>query len=595
MYYIKKITMTGPGVESSSVELEKGINILWGASNTGKSYIAECIDYMMGSTESRLDDSKGYDTVRMELVVDDRPLTMIRKLHENNITVYSDVSGIESGDYTVATNGNNRISRIWLRLMGIQDIHRINKSAHFQREELSNRAFDHAFVILDGEIYSKKSILLPSQHTRDSVAKSSLLFLMTGNDHDDGLDYEKPEIHKAKKAAVLEFADTQIRELQEKESALKMETPEMTPSQMREKITTLLAEIDHTESEISNIIQQNKSIGDEVYRLDKKIAEKEVLQNRYKVLQSQYRSDLKRLTFMVEGEIIKGDLLSAAPKACPFCGNELTPDKDDSCIEAARVEIEKLEPKMTDLKSVQKSLNMEIEFLKQKRSELREEMDELENQVQMELQPKADKLRTAFSQYAIALANQSSLDAIGNAQKTIRDNLVKYQSKAEPPKLSINDQFDEEFRLRFHKILDNLLVECKYDGYRDVVFDYKSFDVIINGTRKMSQGQGYRAFINVIVSMAVQEYLREYGTYHPNVFVMDSPILSLKEDVDESELASESMKSSLFKYFIQNPCAEQIIIIENKIPDIDYTGVKMRKFSKGDGFWKTDPTTYDTK
>ena len=76
--------MTGPGVESSSVELEKGINILWGASNTGKSYIAECIDYMMGSTESRLDDSKGYDTVRMELVVDDRPLTMIRKLHENN-------------------------------------------------------------------------------------------------------------------------------------------------------------------------------------------------------------------------------------------------------------------------------------------------------------------------------------------------------------------------------------------------------------------------------------------------------------------------------------------------------------------------------
>ncbi|MBR5944009.1 MAG: hypothetical protein IKZ94_03570 [Lachnospiraceae bacterium] len=73
---------------------------------------------------------------------------------------------------------------------------------------------------------------------------------------------------------------------------------------------------------------------------------------------------------------------------------------------------------------------------------------------------------------------------------------------------------------------------------------------------------------------------------------MDSPILSLKEDVDASELASDSMKSSLFKYFINHPFAEKIIIIENEVPKLDYSGVKMRKFSKGNGFWKTDPTTY---
>lgn len=92
--------------------------------------------------------------------------------------------------------------------------------------------------------------------------------------------------------------------------------------------------------------------------------------------------------------------------------------------------------------------------------------------------------------------------------------------------------------------------------------------------------------------MAMQEYLREYGVYRPNIFVMDSPILSLKEDVDASELASDSMKSSLFKYFISHPCAEQIIIIENEVPNLDYAGVNMRRFSKGNGFWKTDPTTY---
>ena len=77
----------------------------------------------------------------------------------------------------------------------------------------------------------------------------------------------------------------------------------------------------------------------------------------------------------------------------------------------------------------------------------------------------------------------------------------------------------------------------------------------------------------------MQEYLKKYGVYRPNIFVMDSPILSLKEDVDASEQAPDSMKASLFKYFINNPCAEQIIIIENEIPKIDYTGVNKRQFT----------------
>ena len=89
--------------------------------------------------------------------------------------------------------------------------------------------------------------------------------------------------------------------------------------------------------------------------------------------------------------------------------------------------------------------------------------------------------------------------------------------------------------------------------------------------------------------MAVQEYLAQYGEYRPKIFVMDSPVLSLKEDVDDSELASESMKSSLFKYIINHPCAEQIIIIENELPPVDYSTVHMEKYTKGHGFWKTNP------
>ena len=590
MYFVKKITMSGPKVELSSVDLDKGVNVFYGTSNTGKSYIAEAIDYMMGSEECRIDANKGYDTIRLEVDVDGKQLILTRMLNSTKMNVISYVDYIESGEYTIS--GNNRICHIWLKLMGISGTHRINKSAHFQREELSNRAFDQIFVIKENNIYSLESILLPSQVIRHSVAKSALLFLMTGEDFDDGVDYEKPDVQKAKRKAVIEFADSQLLELQNQENELKSKEIEASPEELEKKISELLSEIDYTNSEINGILLKSKEIGCQIFELEDTIAQKQMLQNRYNALQSMYRSDLKRLTFMVEGEIRKKDFVSKETRKCPFCDNDLPEEKTPSCIDAATLEIEKLKPKMADLKSVQKSLKNEINYIEEERDELKSVMADLEKQVQQELQPKVDELRKSMADYAIALANHSSLAVLESAQNKIRDNLTEFKSKSETPKFTINEYFDDTFMERFHKIIDNLLLACKYDGFRESYFDLKTFDVVINNTQKKSQGQGYRAFINVILSMAIQEYLKKYGVYRPNIFVMDSPILSLKEDVDASEQASDSMKASLFKYFINNPCAEQIIIIENEIPKIDYTGVNKRQFTTKEGFWKSDPNTY---
>ena len=77
----------------------------------------------------------------------------------------------------------------------------------------NNRAFDHAFVIREKNIYSHESILMPGQYSRFPVAKAALLFLMTGNDYDDGVEYEKPEIYEEQKQQLEEIP----RKLWEKE------------------------------------------------------------------------------------------------------------------------------------------------------------------------------------------------------------------------------------------------------------------------------------------------------------------------------------------------------------------------------------------
>ncbi len=114
-----------------------------------------------------------------------------------------------------------------------------------------------------------------------------------------------------------------------------------------------------------------------------------------------------------------------------------------------------------------------------------------------------------------------------------------------------------------------------------------AFDVVVNDSKKSSFGQGYRAYLNVIVSMAMQIYLKEYGKYHPGIFAVDSPILTLKEHVDKQ--ATTGMRVALFEYMIKQPCADQIIIVENELPELDYDGVNKIEFTKSDdgryGFW----------
>lgn len=60
--------------------------------------------------------------------------------------------------------------------------------------------------------------------------------------------------------------------------------------------------------------------------------------------------------------------------------------------------------------------------------------------------------------------------------------------------------------------------------------------------------------------------------------IIDSPILSLKEK--GSEKASDRMKASLFQYMLNHLENGQTIIIENEIPDFDYSKTNVIRFTK---------------
>lgn len=49
-FILKKLTVSGGGHEDSILNFSNGLNLIIGPSNTGKSLIMDCIDYVFGFT-----------------------------------------------------------------------------------------------------------------------------------------------------------------------------------------------------------------------------------------------------------------------------------------------------------------------------------------------------------------------------------------------------------------------------------------------------------------------------------------------------------------------------------------------------------------
>lgn len=115
-FYVKDITVSGSktNVTTSKIEFEDGVNIVHGPSNTGKSYILGCINFMFGGSDIPFSKAAtNYDVVAITFKsIEGKTISCKRMIVEgkgkkkevgsNTVEVtYSDVSEFPTGDYYV--------------------------------------------------------------------------------------------------------------------------------------------------------------------------------------------------------------------------------------------------------------------------------------------------------------------------------------------------------------------------------------------------------------------------------------------------------------------------------------------------------------
>ena len=63
-FYIEKITVSGPNRQDSIVEFTPGLTIISGPSNTGKTCIVKCINFIFGDDREPFSNDTGYNSIK---------------------------------------------------------------------------------------------------------------------------------------------------------------------------------------------------------------------------------------------------------------------------------------------------------------------------------------------------------------------------------------------------------------------------------------------------------------------------------------------------------------------------------------------------
>lgn len=595
-FYIKEINASGPKVKYSTIKLKDGLNIIYGPSNTGKTYVIKCINFMFGSSNSEIPfttEDTGYDTVNMIMESDDGySISMTRKIVGGTdgetgsgiVEVISNFPDVNSNSYTVSTY---EYSDMLLKLIGIDSRHQIIGKQNYDTQNFTIRSIFHFFYIDEENIFKSGSAFDTPKHSKITSSLTGLYFLLTGDDLKDRVPAESAderEKKKVRKEGVVQYLYHKIDDLTERKNKMEENLANQSIVDITSKVEDFVQEIEDIEKRIVAATDESRDLIDRIYKVSSKLEEARFLKERYELLHTQYDSDIKRLKFISDGNKriqAYGRLL-----VCPFCEGEIKEkEQQEEYTESAVAEISRIQFQLEDLQVVENGIDAKISTMEEELESLNARNESITNLISNELRPRADELREAVEEYKLALKLEQEHNALSGMLAEMKADAFEEQMEDDESELKINPRtlFEDVWK-DLSDSFEKMVHACGYPNAPAARISIDSVDAVVGNKKKRNQGKGYRSFLNSIMLFNLMKYLEKNAKYAPRLLILDSPILSLKEKkfkLSTKDVIPGGMREHLFQYFVWNCGENQVIIAENEIPEtVKYESANLIEFSK---------------
>lgn len=580
---LTKLVLAGENKQDAIINFKDGLNVIAGASDTGKSFAFECIDYALGSSSKlkEVPEVDGYQSVFLEIEDIGRRVifTIERGIPEeikNKMTIYysnyQDKDRAKNEKMSSKHSTKTSLSKKLLNYCGCT--YKNVKKSEKEVQSFTFRSFNPLIMISELRITATYSPIYRVGSRGSTFATSEKSVFKTVI---SGADYEKKE-----KKENIEIAKAKLKG--------KIEQLKQIIDEIRLENNELINGVEDIKSEKSTeIIELNKFIKektDEIkkYELEYKNTQAEIEfentelkrllnnNNKFKLLKKNYLSDLDRLEFINDAFDLTQQLVEVE---CPICHspmkiNEI--EKSDDYYEALVAEKLKIEVQLTELDKTIKDLSDEIMNKEENISKLENHKDEIKDILNNKLGPivaeKVEQVQNLLEiqeKINLITRNKKRMDKyyteINEWQEKIDSTVQNKGNKKE----NLPDEYTNELCME----IKQLLKKCDFIGEEDdIKYNSATNDVKIGDKEKASFGKGARAIINSTFLIGLMNYCYKKNLCHPGFVILDSPLTTYKEK-DKKDGGDENITKGTKEKFYEMLAEQkngQIIIFDNEEP-----------------------------
>lgn len=599
---LRGLSMLGPLQPTAYLEFETRLNVIAGASETGKSFIVELINFLLGSGRPLRDirAREGYDEGRLSFQTDTaEDFTLRRAAVGGHLGLLNrlQIEGqwpaqAETLRQDGPTLAHESVSRFLLSKIGLQD-KLLQKDRFNETKNLSFRDLAKITIVNESEIIREGSPILSGELVWATSELSLFKLLLTGVDASAMRVAAMQAERERTRAAATRDNELKAQVYQDLISDLETEIGDQNaePYRIQERRQEIEGELaiiqegfDSLKTDLSEKTAERKQLSDKLSNIINRRDEIDGLLGRFSLLDHHYEIDLERLAHIENSGSL---FLQLDQQTCPLCGSapehqrhaQGSDSHTEAVVLAAGSEKEKV-------RLLREELHSTIADLKDERSEI----DETATNISSALDTLKGQIDEAFAPFKLAKNSFESLiqqrnDLLNLEERMARlDVLIARRNELE--EVNENDRgalvqnrdqgaavvdLGVGVRDAFAGKVRDILQAWNFPDSDRVYFDGGSNDLVIGGQARGSRGKGLRAITHAAVTIGLMEFCHERNLAHPGFVVLDSPLLAYyKPEGDEDEqLAGSDLKERFYSYLSDNWNHGQVIVVENEHPPAD--------------------------
>lgn len=459
--------------------------------------------------------------------------------------------------------------------MSLNDKVLLKGEVNLTHQSLSLRTLEKIFIIDETRIIADYSPLGTGQNTEKTLEKALLKLLLTGDDDSKVFDIKK----NFEENSILEKKIVNLNHLIDKEYFFSAEK-EKEIEKANLKLDRLNKVYIKSNEELNESILLNKStltarnnVFKHIDKLQNELNEKNVLLQRFELLEYKYASDKERLEGLNEAT----EYIDFYDKTvCPTCSQKyekpISEEYIKNILKSVNAEISKINNNISGLSKTIENINLDIEEILQEIENLNFELSQYNDLLEIDIKEKLDETNKIKKSIDLLKDENIKDNYKINARKETEEELIILNEELNKKDITYRiNEFDMHLK-DFNSNIEKILERWSFEKHSPTTFNYTTRDIVIADKERGHFGKGFRAIGFSAFVIALMLELKKTNR-HPGFVVLDSPLTAYKKaDKNKNKETIEEELSENLIYCFYSDLADsynddQIIVFDNQEPD----------------------------